>query len=168
MKSKKIILTSHCILNQNSVIEGWARARGAFPISRLLLDEGVGILQLPCPELLFHGINRPPLKYEDYNTKEYRRLCRELFMPYIPQLEAYIANGYELLGILGIYNSPTCSISGKRGVFMEEIFKLCEQHRLLLRYAEIPEDYTEQAADENLENEILQLIRGINNETFTD
>ena len=53
LKSKKLVLIAHCVINQNSVIEGWARAKGAFPIAKLLLDESVGIIPLPCPELIF-------------------------------------------------------------------------------------------------------------------
>lgn len=159
MKSKKIILTSHCILNQNSVIEGWGRARGAFPIVKLLLNEGIGIIQLPCPELIFNGINRPPLEYKDYNTKDYRNLCHELLLPYVSQLKAYIENGYQLLGIVAVHNSPSCSITGKRGVFMEELFDICEQQNILLQYVEIPETYNEEICESDLENKIRELIK---------
>lgn len=158
MKSKKIILVSHCVLNQNSVIEGWARAKGAFPIANILLNNCIGILQLPCPELIFNGINRPPLEYEDYNTENYRNLCNELLTPYINQLNEYIKNGYNIIGVIGINNSPTCSISGQRGVLMEELFNICKRESIHLPYTEIPEYYTENTYDIEVENKILKLI----------
>lgn len=158
MKSKRIILVSHCVLNQNAVLEGWARAKGAFPVAGRLLEAGVGIIQLPCPELLFSGINRPPKTYEEYNTPVYRKLCKELALPYIRQIKEYLENGYTLLGVLGIYNSPTCSISGKMGVFMEALFALCNQENITLKYVEIPKEYSENATDQALENKIEKLL----------
>ena len=78
MKSRRIVLVSHCVLNQNSVVEGWSRAKGAVPIVKLLLEEGIGIVQLPCPELICGGLSRPPRSFDDYNTAGYRARCRDL------------------------------------------------------------------------------------------
>lgn len=80
---------------------------------------------------------------EEYDTKEYRRLCKELFLPVLSELKQYISSDYEILGIIGINESPTCSISGKRGVFMQEIFKILEEENIYLKYFEIPTDYSE-------------------------
>lgn len=158
LKSKRIILVSHCVLNQNAVIEGWARAKGAFPVAGRLLEAGVGIIQLPCPELLFNGINRPPMMYAEYDTPAYRKLCKELVLPYIQQIKEYLKNGYTLLGVIGINNSPTCSISGKMGVFMEALFARCNQEDISLKYVEIPEEYSENATDKALENEMESML----------
>ena len=50
-RSKRIVFVSHCILNQNTVVEPLARSRGAYgDIVRLLVDKGIGIHQMPCPE----------------------------------------------------------------------------------------------------------------------
>ncbi len=164
IKSKKIIIVSHCVLNQNSVIEGWARAKGAFSIAELLIKEGVGIIQLPCPEIIYNGINRPPLGYEDYNKKEYRELCCSLLSPYIMQIKDYLKNGYSLLGVIAINKSPTCSISGKRGVLMEELFAALEYEEILLPFVEIPEAYNEEMSMAELEEEIYQLLKGDKND----
>ena len=158
MKSKKLILISHCILNQNAVIEGWERASGAFPVAGLLVESGIGIIQLPCPELLFKGMERPSMTYADYNTKEYRQLCSDSLAPYIIQIKNYIKNGYTLQGLIAIHNSPTCSISAQRGVLMEELFDICEKENIILRYVEIPEDYNEAEPNTDLENKIIELI----------
>ena len=158
MKSKKLILISHCILNQNAVIEGWERASGAFPVSKLLIEAGLGIIQLPCPELIFKGMERPSMTYSGYNTPKYQELCRELLAPYISQIKNYMANGYVLQGLIGIHNSPTCSISGQRGVLMEALFDICEKENIPLRYVEIPEEYTASTQDKDLENKIIELM----------
>ena len=106
-------------------------------------------------------INRPPLEYSDYDSEAYRTLCRELLLPYVKQLKEYIANGYLLMGIISIHNSPSCSISGRRGVYMEELFSIFEKESLPLKYVEIPEVYDENNGNKDLENKILALIRGI-------
>lgn len=158
MRSKKLILVCHCVLNQNSVINDWERAKGAFSIVAPLLHSGAGIIQLPCPELVYKGINRPPLEYEDYDTLGYRALSRQLLAPYILQLKDYISNGYKLQGIVGIHNSPSCSITGQRGVFMEELFDMCSQENIALNYVEVPEEYQEHGDNHNLIRAIKNFI----------
>jgi len=67
MKLKReFVVVSHCILNQHAVIPGWERARGAFPLAISLLNQGVALLQLPCPEFLTLGKERPPMTYQEY------------------------------------------------------------------------------------------------------
>ncbi len=143
LRSKKIVLVSHCVINQNSVVMPLGRAKGAFPIVNTLLDQGIGIIQLPCPEFKFIGPSRKPMSKEDYDTFEYRELCKNLFIPVLEDLKKYIDSGYTLTGIIGINHSPTCSISGERGIFMEEIFEMLESEGLNIKYFEIPTDYTE-------------------------
>ena len=42
---------AHCILNANAKVAGIAQTPGAIPvIVEGLLRDGVGIVQLPCPE----------------------------------------------------------------------------------------------------------------------
>jgi predicted secreted protein len=119
-RSKKILLVSHCILNQNTVIPEEARAEGAILSAvEWAMKQGYGFLQLPCPEFTFLGLNRPSMTYEEYNTPEYRRHCREILKPVLFQAEDYVNNGYELVGQLGIQSSPSCDPT--RGVFMEEL-----------------------------------------------
>ena len=158
MRSKKIILVSHCILNQNSVVEPLARAKGAFSFSSELIDSGVGIIQLPCPEFRFLGITRKPMEKSDYDSPEYRKLCRELFLPILDDLLVYIDNEYKFCGIIGINQSPTCSISGIRGIFMEEIFILLTSKGITPNYYEVPEDYNDNIDGKKLFNRIKEAI----------
>ncbi|WP_100066075.1 CD3072 family TudS-related putative desulfidase [Miniphocaeibacter massiliensis] len=157
---KKIILLSHCILNQSSVINDWERAKGAFPISKFIIEKEIGIIQLPCPEFLYLGINRPPMDYDDYDKiPDYRNFCNSILITIIKQIKSYIDNGYDFLGVIGINESPNCSISGKRGVFMEEYFKLCKEYSINTDYSEIPTWYNEGSKDESLENLIKFIER---------
>ncbi|MFC4801277.1 CD3072 family TudS-related putative desulfidase [Neobacillus sp. GCM10023253] len=131
-RSKQILIVSHCILNQNTVIPDEARAAGAI-ISAVewAMKQGYGLLQLPCPEFTFLGLDRPSMTYEQYNTPEYRKHCREILKPVLFQAEDYLKNGYEIAGILGIQSSPSCDPT--RGIFMEELTAMFAEKGIKLK-----------------------------------
>jgi hypothetical protein len=59
VRSKKIVLVAHCVLNQNAIADGTADFAGTDEaVVRRLLEAGIGILQLPCPELNCLGLDR--------------------------------------------------------------------------------------------------------------
>ncbi|SCZ76451.1 CD3072 family TudS-related putative desulfidase [Acidaminobacter hydrogenoformans] len=122
MRNKKLIILAHCLLNQNSTLLGWERAPGPFPeLLSLLSEHQVSILQLPCPELAYLGLERPPMTFEEYNTFEYKVHCIHMLKPFSMQLRHYLNHDYEILGILGIEESPSCDINNSRGVFMKAL-----------------------------------------------
>lgn len=111
-RNKKIMLLCHCILNCNSKVEGCSLYNGAMPeIVKAIIDSGIGILQLPCPELTMYGIRRWGHVRSQFDTPYYRKHCRDLLLPYAEQLLDYIKNGYAIVGLLGIDGSPSCGIS---------------------------------------------------------
>lgn len=143
--AKKIVAVSHCILNQNTVVQGLERAYGSFPLANYLLEKGVSFLQLPCPEFLMLSSNRPPMTYEAYDAlPNYRQQCREMVTPIIQQLIMYQENNYDYLGIIGISDSPNCSISQQTGILMEEFFSLCDYFSLSKQAIEVPTWYSEE------------------------
>lgn len=158
VRSKKLIMISHCIINQNSVVEPLARAGGAFSFAAELVESGVGIIQLPCPEFKYLGITRKPMEKSEYDTREYRELCRKLFEPVLEDLLIYLDNGYSFLGIIGINQSPTCSISGNRGIFMEEIFDLLSSKGISPNYFEVPEDYQDNVHGKEIYNSLKKAL----------
>ncbi|WP_404328645.1 CD3072 family TudS-related putative desulfidase [Mesobacillus maritimus] len=130
-RSRRILLVSHCILNQNTVIKEEARAFGAIPSAvDWIKNEGFGVVQLPCPEFTFLGLDRPPMTYEEYDNEEYRKHCKKILTPIMEQLKEYRRCGYEITGVLGIQSSPSCDQT--RGVFMEELQKLFHEHQITL------------------------------------
>lgn len=149
-RSKKIVIVSHCILNQNSVVYPLARAKGAFNISNFLVNSGAGIYQLPCPEFKYLGLSRKPMEKNEFDTPSYRNLCKSLAAEVVLDIKEYKSQGYTLCGIIGINNSPTCSISGNKGIFMEEFISLLKSNDISLDFFEVPESYEEAAAEENL------------------
>ncbi|MCC5910078.1 MAG: hypothetical protein JJT76_06540 [Clostridiaceae bacterium] len=148
-RKKQIVYISHCILNQNAVIREWERAQGAFNnIIRVLLEDNISIIQLPCPEFTFLGENRPPKTKEEYDIPTYRSLCSQLTIQVVNQIKEYIINDYEILGLIGIQGSPSCEASGEKGIFMEELMKLIKEENIDLNIFDIPEEYIEEQSQE--------------------
>ncbi len=144
MLRKKIIYTAHCILNQNAVVRDWERARGAFNnILKVLLEQNISVIQLPCPEFIFLGKNRSPRTKKEYDVPGYRNICNKLAREIVKQMEEYINNNYQIVGLLGIEGSPTCDSLGKKGIFMEELFALINSRNIYLDSFDIPEGYME-------------------------
>ena len=75
----KVIFVSHCILNQNAKVRGIAVFPGAVrPVVDLLLDHGIGIYQMPCPEMTYLGALRWGQVRDQYDSPMFRRHCRAL------------------------------------------------------------------------------------------
>ena len=160
LRNKKIIFTAHCVLNQNSVIKNWERSTSSFKtIIDLILKENISIIQLPCPELKHLGLKRPPLSKKDYDNQAYRHLCSKLSENVIEEILAYTKEDYKIVGLIGIEESPTCDTNGKRGIYMEELFKKLSKNDLELRSFDIPERYSE---DEIflLEDDFIAFLKG--------
>ena len=151
-RSKKVILVSHCLLNQNSVVYGLAKRPSMVKeLIDLLHELNIGIVQLPCPETLHLGLRRFWQVREQYDTQGFRELCREVLKYIITYVREYLVNGYEVVGVIGIAGSPSCGIhhtsSGnwrgnplsatepKRvrgmGVFMEELLSSLRESGLV-------------------------------------
>lgn len=163
-RSKKIVVISHCILNVNSKVQGLALYPGAVvPLITGYIQKGYGIIQLPCPEMTFIGIQRWGMSQNQYDCANYRRHCRELVTPYVEQIENYQENGYVIEMIIGVDGSPSCGINlinigykggmadtaagqvrdlkavNQRGILMEEMEKLLDEKGIKIRFDSISE-----------------------------
>lgn len=151
--SKKIIVVSHCVLNQNAVVHGLERAGGGFPLVHEILKEGIGIIQLPCPEFLYLGGTRPSMNKNEYeNMAGYAEHCQKILEPIFLQLKEYQQNGYTYLGVLGIQESPSCSLSFPRGILMEKYMEEMERKGWSMAYFEVPVFYEEEYKEEKPED----------------
>jgi predicted secreted protein len=120
-RSKKIVLVAHCVLNQNSKIDGCAHYSGPIKeMTQLLMSAGCGIVQLPCPELMHLGLDRGAdsqsartIESEDTRVARLmfedagRLCCRQVAEAAVYQVQEYLKNGFEVGGMLGINGSPT-------------------------------------------------------------
>jgi len=113
IRSKRITFLAHCLLNQNAKVAGLASYPGIFsPLISVLESAGVGIIQLPCPEFECLGPLRPfgTDTVEQYDTPEYRATCAKIAKCTATQAASYINAGYEIVCIMGVEGSPSCSV----------------------------------------------------------
>ena len=123
-RSKRVLFVAHCILNQNAISDGTADYPAAYvEVVRALLDAGVGVVQMPCPELCCLGLDRgDPLGAQRPVTVENTRIRRALEEPpaaeklaalvdqVVFQLAEYRRHGFEVLGVVGVNRSPSCGV----------------------------------------------------------
>ena len=105
------MLLVHCILNQNSKVEGIARYAGTFrPAVDLILQKEVGIYQLPCPEMAYLGISRWSTVRDQYSSPFFRRHCRVLAEKVLDEMEDYARRKYRIAALIGMDGSPSCGV----------------------------------------------------------
>ncbi|MGZ5324790.1 MAG: hypothetical protein ACXWZ3_12220, partial [Solirubrobacterales bacterium] len=127
-RSRRVVFVSHCLLNENVRYLGGAfRPGGVAELINELVEGGVGICQMPCPEqrawggvlkrrmLLAYGA-RDTLPYRVrglllrlfvlHTRVVYRRLARGV----AAQIADYERSGFTVVGIVGVGASPSCGV----------------------------------------------------------
>ena len=132
-RSKKIILISHCIMNANAKVEGLSDySATVFELVQLLEEKGLGIIQLPCPEMMVEGIRRWGKVKEQYDTHFYRNQYQQMLLPILYQLKSYVDAGYTIVGMIGVDGSPSCGVELTcSGNFRGEISKPAQLQKVL-------------------------------------
>ncbi len=149
-RSQKVAFLAHCLLNQNAISDGTAVRPAGFPeMVSYLLEHGVGIVQLPCPELLCLGLDRGdpqgaerPVVVENTRIRramaqaEPSRWLARLVADTMAQLLEYRRYGFQVVGILGANRSPCCGVDTTSqddqevpgmGVFLEALSRRLEE-----------------------------------------
>ncbi len=137
VRSKKVAFLAYCLLDQNARAKGIAKYPG--PVSEVvetLMENGVGLVQMPCPELIYEDFNRPPRPKNWYDHEEFRSTCRKCAQNVAEQVGKYVKNDYHVVSILGVENSPSCAVKilpviedrkrrwmRSKGIFIEELLK---------------------------------------------
>jgi uncharacterized protein YbbK (DUF523 family) len=126
VRSRRVVVVSHCLLNQNTRYPGGAVCQGAVVAAlQPYLDDGVGLLQMPCPEQrTWGGVRRPPLLWalrhrrlsgalrrlvpvaSRYLRWRYRSLARTVARDVADAARA----GQQVVGVLGVAGSPSCGV----------------------------------------------------------
>lgn len=133
-RSYQLVAVIDCILNQNARDAGAAVCPAMnWEVLRLCKEYNVGILQMPCPETGFLGLNRTRLPgqsiREALDTAEGRNYCRTISIDVANRIEEYYSQNYRILAILGGNpESPGCAVHigqpnllADSGVFMREL-----------------------------------------------
>jgi len=159
-RSKKVVLLAHCILNQNSISDGTAD----FPsqvkkVVQFFLKNKIGIIQMPCPELMclgldrgdVHGAERPVVVENtrirtSLNKPNSKKKLQPLVKQTIHQIKEYKKNGFSILGVVGINRSPSCGINttsmndkevSGQGVFMKALQEELKKEKINLKFVGI-------------------------------
>jgi len=121
-------------------------------IMELLCASDVGIVQMPCPELLCLGLDRgnsegsgSPVVEE--NTRIRLMMSRrsaagkikQLAQSLVFQISEYLNHGFDIRGIVGMNRSPSCGVDSTsknnrevvgQGVFIEALCSELEKKRI--------------------------------------
>ena len=145
-RSRKIIVVTHCILNQNARLDDCAIFKGAIPeLVNIMISRGYGIFQLPCPEMAAIDFKRSkrskkrPYIRDILELPLYRKKCRAVAEYTAVQIKDYLKNGFYIPAVLGKDGSPACGVTGTSvkgvqvkgtGVFIEELRKSFKKHKI--------------------------------------
>ena len=126
-RSKKFIFIPFCLICQAFQAQGIVRygyPAVIKPIVEEILRHDINIIQMPCPESQLGGyeesLKRGPKRIDQYETPEFRAICQRLASETTEMIKAILANGYEIIAILGIEYSPSCATKiqySPRGTF---------------------------------------------------
>jgi predicted secreted protein len=96
----EITVAAHCLLNPSTRVKGLRTVP--------FRPEGA-IIQLPCPEALYMGLDRWSVTRNQLDVPEFRRLCRSLIVHYADLLEMLARQG-KRVKIVGMAGSPSCGV----------------------------------------------------------
>ncbi len=130
-RSGTVVFVPHCALNQNARLAGCAELPAAVTelIAGLMARE-IGIVQLPCPELMVIGLDRERIQIRSaLETHPARAACRQMARDVAYQIGEYLRAGVKVLGVLGKNGSPACGVEETwrfergpgMGAFIEEL-----------------------------------------------
>jgi predicted secreted protein len=119
-RSRSIAIVAHCLLDANARVPGIAYHEGVHPVAAALAEKGFGLIQLPCPELLWAGADRARATREDYDTEGFRARARAAAEPVVAQVREFARAGYDVGPLVLVEHSPSCGLATP-GVFTEEI-----------------------------------------------
>jgi predicted secreted protein len=152
-RSRRVVLLPHCALNQNSRAAGAAVQPAAMEsLIASLLQKNIGIIQMPCPELMLLGLDRAHLPIgAELEKAESRAELSRLALDLVEQIIAYRRYGVEVLAILGKNGSPTCGVEKTwrrgvvpgTGVFIEEMRAVMRNHGLKVKMLGIEDNNPE-------------------------
>ena len=181
-RSNRIVVVSHCILNVHSLEDGLAEYPGhEEDVVKALMEKGVGLVQLHCPETRLHGIQRLPMPKNTYDKPEIRSSYAAQAREEVLQLKEFVKNRAEIVAVVGAEASPSCGINivGRwklgvpvearrfpedidfiegRGVFMEELEKALAAEGIRPKWIGVPGKSLKKVFPEMFK-ETLQLIQ---------
>lgn len=169
---KEILVVSHCILNNASkVLQDESELADEYMerdrLMHAVLDKGIQLIQLPCPEFIIYGPKRWGHVKDQFDNSFFRGECRNMLIPVMDQLKEYsgVPERFRILGIVSVEGSPSCGcrltcrgdwggepdfgdscstekevrMTEEAGVFMEVIMDMLGEYGLDIPVMTIPE-----------------------------
>jgi predicted secreted protein len=136
-RSRKLALIAHCILNENSRAYGLVEnSNMSMQLVNFLMQNRIGIIQLPCPELTFAGVLRQPKTKNQYDTVDFRRHCRKIVQDILDQIVEYENSDIRLKIVIGVQRSPSCGVHKNSGILMEELKSYLDKKQIHVSFYE--------------------------------
>lgn len=161
-RAGRFVAVIDCIVNQNVRDRGAARFPAMnFPLLTLCHEAGVGVWQMPCPEIAALGFQRqrPPgtTIRQALEGDAARQACSELAASVAERLRQQVGEGFELLAVVGgNAASPGCAVhdAGDALAPGSGIFMLALQAELRRRGIEVPFQAMRDASPDLLDEDI--------------
>lgn len=168
---EKILIVSHCILNKAAKVEQDERELAAeYEVrSKLLaevLEQGIQLIQLPCPEFILYGSRRWGHVRDQFSHPFYRKMCRDMLEPVLMQIQEYASDPerFEILGIVSVEGSPSCGRSltcagnwGGELSEMEQVRRKVEQLEMKRESGVFMEEITDALREKQLNIPVLTM-----------
>lgn len=145
---KNLVFVPNCLLCPiNQAVYDQDKRMWSKEIISFLLFHNVDIIQMPCPETIFWKnksiLNRKPYGIKFYeNDSEFVDLCNRLGKSVVDEINTFLEKDCNVVAILGIEHSPTCSISymytNKGTVHREGIFINCIHSNMISQSINVP------------------------------
>lgn len=119
---KKLVLLSHCVLNSFCELPEASDAIRS-KLMNQLMDKGISVIQLPCPELCYQALERESILPGDSGADAYRDYCKSLLAPILKNLQEYKKHNIQVAAVIGIDTSPSCSVIDPKAIMMELLLK---------------------------------------------
>jgi predicted secreted protein len=108
----RVVILAHCIVNQSTRARwqggGATRTEGTITdVITPLIEHGIGIIQMECPEQTLYGNPRHPRSRDDYEIPVFKDKCREIA---VRTTQAIENSASKLIAVLGFEGSPSCGV----------------------------------------------------------
>jgi predicted secreted protein len=101
MEKLDVDVVAHCLLDPLTRVKGLKgmsfRAEGP-------------VVQLPCPEALYLGLDRWAVTRNQLDVPQFRRFCRSIACQYADLLEMLFRKGVRIR-VVGVARSPSCGVN---------------------------------------------------------
>lgn len=142
-RSKNFVFVPFCLMAQAYQAQGIVKYEwkaSIKPFMNLLVEHDINIIQMPCTEATFeNSLIRDPKGISKYNTEKFNKHCEKVSEEVANQITTIIDNGYNIIAILGIEQSPSCCVNyiytnngmeKRMGLFMEKLYKKIQKYNI--------------------------------------